>query len=108
MLDTRDVHSLTDFLRNHKVHMARIRDTKTAEVLTVHGRPELVLLSAESYQHLLDRLQCVEAISAIRADFAHAREASPPTKAIPEDEIERRGNVVRALMAETERLGLYK
>ncbi len=35
MLDTREIHSLTDFLRNHEVHVARLKQTRAPEVLTV-------------------------------------------------------------------------
>src|SRR5438477_5240715 len=49
MLDTRQIHSLTDFLRNHKAHLARLKETKTPEILTVNSRAELVIQDAESY-----------------------------------------------------------
>jgi hypothetical protein len=107
-MDTRDVHPLTDFLRNHKAHMARIRESKRAEILTVHGRAELAVLDAESYQNLLDRLHHMEAISAIRADFARVRQPVPLPEEISEAEMDRRKSVMHELMAETERLGLYK
>ena len=28
MLDTREIHSLTHFLRNHKAHVARLKETQ--------------------------------------------------------------------------------
>ncbi len=37
MLDTREIHPLTDFLRNHKAHVARLKETQAPEVLTVNG-----------------------------------------------------------------------
>ena len=108
VLETRDVHSLTDFLRNHKVHMARLNETRRAEVLTVHGRPGVVLLDPESYQHLLDRLEKLEGIASIRADFARTQRDAPPVESVLEEEMDRRRKVMRELMAETERLGLYQ
>ncbi len=72
MLDTRQIHSLTDFLRNHKAHVARLKETRTPEVLTVNGRAELVVQDAESYQALLDRLHHSETIAAIREGIASA------------------------------------
>ena len=42
MLNTRQIHPLTDFLRNHKAHLARLKETKTSEILTVNGRAEIV------------------------------------------------------------------
>ena len=108
MLDTRNVHSLTDFLRNHKVHMARIKDSKAAEVLTVHGRPEAVLMGTATYEDIMDRLHHFEEIASIRADFARARKDNPPAETVSDEEMQRRRDVMNELVAETERLGLYR
>ena len=72
MLDTRQIHLLTGFLRNHKAHMARLKETRTPEVLTVNGRAELVVQDAGSYQALLDRLHHMETLAAIREGIASA------------------------------------
>lgn len=72
MLDTRQIHPLTDFLRNHKAHVARLKATRTPEVLTVNGRAELVVQDAESYQLLLDRLHHMETLAAIRQGIESA------------------------------------
>ena len=72
MLDTRQIYSLTDFLRNHKAHVARLKETRTPEVLTVNGRAEIVVQDAESYQDLLDRLHHMETLAAIREGMASA------------------------------------
>jgi PHD/YefM family antitoxin component YafN of YafNO toxin-antitoxin module len=72
MLDTRRIHSLTDFLRNHKAHVARLKETRTPEVLTVNGKAEVVIQDAESYQDLLNRLHDLETIAAIREGIASA------------------------------------
>lgn len=60
MLDLRQVFSLTDFLRNHKLHVARLLESKNPIVLTVKGRPSLVVQDAVSYQELLERLERAE------------------------------------------------
>ncbi len=72
MLDTRQIHSLTDFLRNHKAHVARLKETGTPEVLTVNGRAEVVVQDAASYQDLMDRLHHMETITAIREGIESA------------------------------------
>jgi prevent-host-death family protein len=59
MLDLREVFSLTDFLRNHKGHVARLAQTGKPVVLTVKGKPALVLQSAEGYQDLVDLIETV-------------------------------------------------
>lgn len=60
MLDLRQVFSLTDFLRNHKDMVARVNETHKPVVLTVKGKPALVLQDADSYQELMDRLEKAE------------------------------------------------
>jgi hypothetical protein len=72
MLDARQIHSLTDFLRNHKAHVARLKESHAPEVLTVNGRAELVVQDANSYQALLDRLHHMETLAAIREGIASA------------------------------------
>lgn len=60
MVDLRDVFSLTDFLRNHKEHVARLAQTGKPIVLTVKGKPALVLQSAEGYQDLIDLIDTAQ------------------------------------------------
>ena len=72
MLDIRQIHPLTDFLRNHKAHVARLKETGTPEVLTVNGRAEVVVQDAASYQELMDRLQHMESVAAIREGIESA------------------------------------
>src|SRR5437773_4422295 len=72
MLDMRHIYSLTDFLRDHKAHLARLKETRVPEVLTVNGRAEVVIQDAESYQDLLDRLHHMETLAAIREGMASA------------------------------------
>ena len=72
MLDTREIHPLTDFLRNHKAHMTRLKETHAPEVLTVNGKAEIVIQDAQSYQHMLDRLHHMETIAAIQEGMASA------------------------------------
>ena len=72
MLDTREIHSLTDFLRNHKAHVARLKETHAPEVLTVNGKAEVVVQDAASYQTMLDRFHHMETVAAIQEGMASA------------------------------------
>jgi PHD/YefM family antitoxin component YafN of YafNO toxin-antitoxin module len=72
VLDTRLIHSLTDFLRNHKTHLTRLKETRKPEVLTINGKAELVIQDAESYQEMLDRLERAETLAALREGLASA------------------------------------
>ncbi len=66
MIDLREVRSVTDFQRNLKDYVGRLKGRKNPLVLTVNGRAELVVQDAESYQALLDRLDRAETVAAIR------------------------------------------
>jgi PHD/YefM family antitoxin component YafN of YafNO toxin-antitoxin module len=86
MLDTREIHSLTDFLRNHKAHVTRLKKTHAAEVLTVNGRAEIVVQDAASYQSMLNRLYHMETIAAIQEGMASAErgELKPAAQVLDE------------------------
>jgi len=86
MLNTREIHSLTDFLRNHKAHIARLKETQTPEVLTVNGNAEVVVQDAASYQSLLDHLHHMETLAAIREGMASAErgELKPAAQVLDE------------------------
>ena len=64
MLDLRQVLSVTDFLRHHKELIARVTETRKPVVLTVKGKPALVIQDAVSYQELLDELHQLKNVSA--------------------------------------------
>jgi PHD/YefM family antitoxin component YafN of YafNO toxin-antitoxin module len=66
MIDLREIRSVTEFQRNIKDYVGRLKRRRTPLVLTVNGRAELVVQAADSYQKLLDRLQRAEALAAIR------------------------------------------
>ena len=72
MLDARQVHPMTDFLRNHKSHVARLKATRKPEILTVNGKAEVVIQDAESYQEMIDRLEHADLIAAIQEGLAAA------------------------------------
>jgi hypothetical protein len=86
MLDAREIHPLTDFLRNHKAHMARLKETHTPEVLTVNGKAELVVQDAESYQRMIGRLHHMETVAAIQEGMASAErgELKPAAQVLDE------------------------
>jgi prevent-host-death family protein len=52
-----DIGSLTDFNRNTKAHLKRLRRTGRPELLTVNGKAEVVVQSASAYQRLLNLVQ---------------------------------------------------
>ena len=86
MLDTREIHSLTDFLRNHKAHVARLKKTRMPEVLTVNGKAEVVVQDAASYQSMVDRMHHMETLAAIQEGMASAErgELKPAAQVLEE------------------------
>jgi PHD/YefM family antitoxin component YafN of YafNO toxin-antitoxin module len=71
-LQANESYPLADFLRDHESHIARIHETRAPEVLTVDGRASVVLLDAETYESILDRIYHVETVEAIREGIASA------------------------------------
>ncbi len=108
MLDARQIHPMSDFVRNTKSHVARLKETRTPEVLTVNGRAEVVMLDTETYENMVERLQNMEKIASIRVHMAQAGKNAPPQEPITPEELDRRTRVMDELTAETERLGLYR
>jgi prevent-host-death family protein len=63
---SKDIHSLTDFKRKTTELVAQLKTTGRPLVLTVNGKAELVIQDAASYQQVLDLMERVEAVEAIR------------------------------------------
>jgi PHD/YefM family antitoxin component YafN of YafNO toxin-antitoxin module len=66
MLRTSNIQSLTEFQRDTKATIAKLKRNGAALVLTVNGRAELVVQHAEAYQALMDRLERLETIEGVR------------------------------------------
>jgi hypothetical protein len=72
MVEQRQTHPLTDFLRNHEEHLARLKRTGAAQVLTVDGEAAVVLQDTVAYEAMLDRIRELEDLAAIREGVAQA------------------------------------
>ena len=57
MVRPEDIGSLTDFTRNTKAHLKRLRRTGRPELLTVNGKAEVVVQSASAYERLVSALE---------------------------------------------------
>lgn len=66
MLTMNNIHSVTDFQRNPKGILGKLKASRKPIVLTVNGKAELVVQDAESYQVLLDKVAAAEDLEAIR------------------------------------------
>lgn len=74
MISATEVYSLTDFQRNAREHIERLRETGQPEILTVNGRAELVVQSAAAYQELLDLVDRAETVLGIHRGLLDAHE----------------------------------
>ncbi len=80
MINLENIHSLTDFKRNVKQFLERIKATKLPLVLTVNGKAEVVIQDASTFQEMMDRLERVEEelkklkLEALQRDIAIADE----------------------------------
>lgn len=68
MIDLHHIYSLSDFQRNAREHIDRLKRTRRPEVLTVNGRAELVVQDTASYQELLDRIESREGADRLQPD----------------------------------------
>jgi PHD/YefM family antitoxin component YafN of YafNO toxin-antitoxin module len=65
-----NIHSLTDFQRNAKKHIHRMKRSGRPQVLTVNGKAEVVVQDAKAYQEILERLDYWEAVDGIKEGLA--------------------------------------
>lgn len=73
MVRLADIRSLTEFQRNTRAHIKRLKRTGRPELLTVKGQAELVVQDARSYQRLLDRADEAEQRERLRRSIADYR-----------------------------------
>jgi len=67
---SRDIHPLTDFKRNTPQFLRQLKESGHPLVLTVNGKPEIVVQDARSYQRLLDLAERLETIEAVKEGLA--------------------------------------
>jgi PHD/YefM family antitoxin component YafN of YafNO toxin-antitoxin module len=63
---TEDINSVTDFRGKVRKHLARLKTTGRAEILTVNGRAAGVVMSPATYQRLVDYAEYGRSIRLIR------------------------------------------
>src|ERR1035438_316365 len=60
MIALQDIRSLTDFQRNTKSHLRRLKRSGRLEVLTVNGNAELIVQSAAAYEEMVDAIRGIQ------------------------------------------------
>ena len=72
-LDLANIHSLSDFQRNAKDHIRKLKASGKPAILTVNGEAEVVVQSAEAYQKLLDDRELLDSIRGISRGLEQAK-----------------------------------
>ena len=80
---TEDIKSVTEFRSRIRDHLTRLKATGRAEVLTVNGEAEGVVMSPETFQQLLDDAEYGRSIRLIRRSIQEFSEG----KGIPADAV---------------------
>ena len=60
MIALQDIRSPTDFQRNTKAHLKRLKSTGRPVMLTVNGRAELIVQNAAAYEETLDAIRGIQ------------------------------------------------
>lgn len=84
----RNIHPLSDFQRNTQKHLARLKKSGEPEVLTINGKAEMVVLSADAFHELIKSLELAEnlqtagsaALEALRAGVVSPEELKKSLK----------------------------
>src|ERR1035437_3022426 len=72
-LDLANIHSLSDFQRNAKDHIRKLKESGKPAILTVNGEAEVVVQRAKAYQKLLDDRELLESIRGISRGLEQAK-----------------------------------
>jgi PHD/YefM family antitoxin component YafN of YafNO toxin-antitoxin module len=78
MIRPEDMGSLTDFSRNTKAHLRRLRRTGRPELLTVNGKAEVIIQNASAYQRLIELLEKLKRASPGRVRVKAERAVTRP------------------------------
>ena len=71
---TKDIRPLTEFKRDTARFMSHLRDTGRPAVLTVNGKPALVVMHAEAWQDVQDQIEHARTVAGIRKGLDQARD----------------------------------
>jgi prevent-host-death family protein len=84
MIRPNDIHTLDSFRRQSKHHVDRLKDSGRPEVLTVNGKPAVVIQDAAAYQAQMEKLEVLEALaeSVREAEAGKLKEARPAIRAL--------------------------
>ena len=62
--------AISDFATHAHEHVLRLKATGEPELLTLDGEGDIIVQDATAYQRILDRLDSLEAVAAVRESVA--------------------------------------
>ena len=71
---TSDIRTLTEFKRDTTRLISHLKHTRRPSVLTVNGKPALVVMDAEAWQDAQNQIEYARTVTAVRKGLAQARE----------------------------------
>ena len=90
MIDVRDIHPFTDFLRHAKSHTKRLKKSGRPSLLTINGQAEIVVQDAKSYQLLLEQLAQLDDYKAVQNGLADMQAGRGQTIAAAFDALDKK------------------
>src|SRR6266705_1092856 len=85
-IDLENIHALSEFHRNSKGFIRKLKKSGKPAVLTVNGEAEVVIQSADAYQKLLESSELLETIRGISRGLEQARSGEGrPLRALIEE-----------------------
>ena len=92
MIDLENIYALSEFNRNSKDFIRKLKKSGKPAVLTVNGQAEVVIQSAESYQKLLSDQEFLDVIRGIGRGLEQSRKGEGrPMRTFLEEVAKRRG-----------------
>jgi len=70
---TKDIRPLTEFKRETSRFVARLKKTGRPSVLTVNGKPSVVVMDAAAWQDMQDQIDYAQTVAGIRKGLDQAR-----------------------------------
>jgi len=69
---TKDILPLTEFKRDTANFMAQLKDSGRPSILTVNGKPAVVVMDADAWQEAQDQLEYAKTAAGIRKGLEQA------------------------------------
>lgn len=73
MIQTRDIQKLSTFRQKASEHLARLKETGRAEVLTINGEAAGVVMSPQAYDKLMEEVEMARNLELIDRGMADVR-----------------------------------